>query len=317
MNFLKKIFNTVTICCLMMLTMSLSCSKSDDEPAQTPIREFSEQYADDIAVIEYYLKDYTYTINSNNDITFSLHTATSPNPKLISLLNATTFPKLLTKNVELHNLTYKVYYLIFDEGNVAKQPTPVDLVLAAYRGFYLENQDGVLGTTAEFENNPNPTNLFSLTGVIRGWTEIFPLFGSGIVDTSGSSNDPIVYQDYGVGAIFIPSGLGYFNTVPNGSTIPPYSPLVFTFKLLDIKRSDNDGDKIESINEIVKNADNTFTYTDSDADGNPDFQDFDDDNDGYTTLSEIKNGDTYYLFNDIPTCTVNGKKRHLDPTCHN
>jgi hypothetical protein len=321
----------------MMLTMSLSCSKSEDDIVVTPPREYAVQYATDLAVIESYLNKYTYTINSANDINFLLHTASSLNPKLKDLpTSGSVFPQLHYKFVELHDLPnggYKVYYIVFNEGNQAKKPSRVDDVFTAYRGFYLENQSGVLGSTLDFDNNPSPTNLFSLTSVVRGWTEIFPLFGTGTVDSSASVNDPVVYQNYGVGAIFIPSGLGYFDReikdALNIVKIPSYSPLVFTFKLYDLKRSDLDanadgtlGDGILSIDEDLNNN-GIFTDDDSDVDGIPDYRDNDDDNDGYTTRNEIKKTGTgtYYLFNDIPDCSGNFSsptriRKHLDKNCH-
>ncbi len=315
MNFWKKILNSVTICCLSILLFFLSCSKSDDEPVVTPPREFVVQYGYDKDVIEKYLNNYTYTINANNDITFSVHNSeTSANPKLISLLNATTFPKLLSKDVALHNITYKVYYLVFNEGNTSRKPSRVDEVFTAYRGFYLENQNGVLGLDIEFENNPLPNSLFSLTSVIRGWTEIFPLFGTGTIDTSAPENGPTVYQNYGVGAIFIPSGLGYFNI--GTTSIPSYSPLVFTFKLYDLKRADQDADGVLSIDENLNGNDN-FIDDDTDSDGVPNFVDIDDDNDGYITKTEIQKPDgTYYSFTDIPFCSSGTIKKHLDKNCH-
>jgi hypothetical protein len=58
-------------------------------------------------------------------------------------------------------------------------------------------------------------------------------------------------------------------------------------------------------------------YTDTDADGTPDYVDTDDDGDGYLTKAEITKEDgTLYSFDEIPTCTDGGKKRHLDASCH-
>ncbi len=308
MNFFKKILNTVTFCCLSMMMMSLSCSKSDDTVDVAPPREFAAQYISDLAVINVFLENYTYTINASNDIEFVLHTTTTTNPKLNTLpTSGSVFPQLRSKIVDLHSIDggYKVYYLVFNEGNQSRKPTRVDDILVGYKGLYLENQSGILGATPEFENNPIPSGLFSLTGVIRGWQEIFPLFGVGTIDTTAPENGPTVYQNYGVGAIFIPSGLAYFNvgqTTQSGVTIPSYSPLVFTFKLFNLRRADQDGDKIESIFEDA-NTDGIFTNDDTDSDGVPDFVDPDDDNDGFTTFNEIKKSDgTFYSFNEIPGC---------------
>jgi FKBP-type peptidyl-prolyl cis-trans isomerase len=325
MNFVKKIFNTVTICCLMMLTMSLSCSKSEDEVVVTPLRDYAVQRDSDMLVIEKYLADYTLTVTNHpgffddKDIKFEKITNTSTQPSIKSLETATTFPKLLKKTVSYDGIDYKLYYLVVNEGNTLKKPTRVDEVLIAYKGLYLENQSGVLGTNSVFEENPIPNSLFKLlstTGsAIRGWLEVIPEFGTGTVDTTANPNGTNQYQNFGVGAIFIPSGLAYFNQAV--STIPSYSPLVFTIKLYDLKRADQDGDKIESIYEDLNNN-GIFTDDDTDGDGVPNYGDFDDDNDGYPTSNEIKKPDgTYYSFNDIPFCATTSIKRHLTNSCHN
>lgn len=328
MNFLKKLFNTATISCFFGLFLMLSCSKSTDDVVITPPRAYDLEYGYDMAVIDKFLNTYTYSINAGNDIVFEKPSTTFTNPLLITLpTSGITFPQLRFKNVALHDITYKVYYLVFNEGSTSKKPSRVDDVLVGYRGIYLENQLGILGATPEFENNPNPSSLFSLlTDVIRGWGEILPLFGTGTIDATAPANNPTTYTNYGVGAIFIPSGLGYFNVEQRDQSnvlkIPSYSPLVFTIKLFDTKRADQDGDKIESINEIVRNADDTFTFTDTDVDGIPDYLDIDDDNDGITTINEIKRVDgTFYSFSDIPDCSGNvifptRIKKHLDKNCH-
>jgi hypothetical protein len=67
-------------------------------------------------------------------------------------------------------------------------------------------------------------------------------------------------------------------------------------------------------------AKDIINHDDTDSDDIPDFLDVDDDGDFFTTKSEIKNPITgiAYPFADIPTCggTGNGKKKHLDPSCH-
>lgn len=321
MNFLKKFFNAVTICGLLTLLMSLSCSKDEDEVPVTLIRDFTAQRNSDMEVIEKFLYENTYEINANQDIIFKPYVALGTARLKELPTSGSIFPQLRSKNVSLHSVNggYTVYYIVFNEGNTAKRPTILDEVFTAYRGIYLQNTDGVLGVTEEFETTPYPTSLLSLTSVIRGWREIFPLFGTGTVDTT-NPNGPSIYQNFGVGAIFIPSGLAYFNEERREGLIikiPSYSPLVFTIKLYDVKRADQDGDKVESMNEIVRNADDTFTLTDTDADGTPDYADIDDDNDGFPTLNEITKLDgSYYNFIDIPNCTPSGTvKKHLDSSC--
>lgn len=305
-----------------MLLMSLSCSKSDDDEVVTPLNDFGVQYGTDIANIKIFLEkhklnpnisDYAANVNKSD-----LFVETNNIEESLSKLPTTgsTYPKLLSKTVkkDSHNSTeYTIYYLVFNEGNTTEKPCPYDTVLVTYRGASLENVSGVVSAT-EFENSP-VSSLFNLNSVVSGWQEIFPLFGKGIFDEVATGNGPNVYTNYGAGVMFLPSGLGYFNQAR--TNIPSYSPLVFSFQLQNFVRIDNDNDGIMTVDELAVNSEGT--YADTDGDGIYDFGDFDDDNDGFTTRNEIKDADGNLIpFIDIPTCTGgNGKKRHLDSTCHN
>jgi hypothetical protein len=268
-----------------------------------------------------------------------------------SIWDQTTYP-ILTRYVSVNqndvDITYKIYYIQLRQGTGAnsKSPSNVDRVLTSYRGEYIfsstEQVNGVDVTTIksdEFEESINPQNFFNLTSVIRGWSEIFPQFKTGTY--SGNIDGSTSYFDFGAGIMFIPSGIAYFGSAPGG--IPSYSPLIFSFKLYEIQRVDHDGDGIFSYQEDLAtstvNSDGTVTviegvpdgyvynlakdivnHDDTDSDDIPDFLDVDDDGDFFTTKSEIKNPITgiAYPFADIPTCggTGNGKKKHLDPSCH-
>jgi hypothetical protein len=83
--------------------------------------------------------------------------------------------------------------------------------------------------------------------------------------------------------MFLPSGLAYYNQMPS-SLIPPYSPLVFSFKLKSQKSRDHDGDGILSINEVNPTIPNQKPKNyDSDGDGKPNYLDVDDDGDNFMT----------------------------------
>ncbi len=128
--------------------------------------------------------------------------------------------------------------------------------------------------------------------------------------------------------MFIPSGLAYYNT--GSGPIPAYAPLIFSFKLYEMQRLDQDLDGIPSYLEddgdgYIYDYRNTINYAsvatnldDTDGDGVPDFLDIDDDGDGFTTKLEIKNPATglAFPFVNIPACTLGGKKNYLDKTCH-
>ena len=94
------------------------------------------------------------------------------------------------------------------------------------------------------------------------------------------------FEDYGVGAVFIPAGLGYYVSPPNGSIIPFYAQLIFTFQLYSSRTGDQDDDGLPTIFEDL-NGNNLEEDDDTDADGLPNFFDADDDGDGRPTSEEI------------------------------
>lgn len=328
---------------LLITTVSFfSCSKNNTTTA--PPRDYTAQNNTDSVDIEEYLKNNFITVINHpgmpddQDVTFTKITDPTTQPSIMSYLNASTYPKLLVRTVAenylpIHNVPYKIYYLVLRPG-VGQSPCNVDGVLVAYHGEYLERisttTNGVTTTplsSTPFEDVKYPQSFLSLYSTITGWSEIFPQFKSGTY--SSNPDGTTSYTNFGAGVMFIPSGLAYYNT--GSGIIPAYAPLVFSFKLLEIQRLDQDGDGIPSYLEDI-NRDgyvydyrNTVNYStsaivnpdDTDGDTIPDFLDVDDDNDNYTTKLEVTDPSTNlpYPFAQIPTCTL-GKKNYLDATCH-
>ena len=328
---------------VLVTTVSLfSCSK--DNPTETiPMKEYSVQYTTDIATIEEYLKTTYFTITNHpgfaddQDVTFTTIPSGGTQASVWSYLNSTSFPKLLSRDVKLHDITYKVYYLVLREGT-GEKPTNVDGVLASYKGNYLTKTAATTTvaatlTATQFEESKNPQSFFSLTNTIAGWSEIFPQFKKGTYVSN--SDGTVSYSNFGAGVMFLPSGLAYYGS--GSGTIPAYSPLVFSFKLYEIQRLDQDADGIPSYLEEL-NGDgymydfrNTTNYPtaitsnsdDTDADGIPNYLDVDDDGDNYTTKLEIKDpiSGSSIPFALIPDCSGNTSnatrvKKHLDKNCH-
>jgi hypothetical protein len=314
---------------LLITTISLfSCSKNDT-PADEPLRDYGVQYATDNTDIEEYLKTSYITVidhpglTDDQDITISKIPAGGTQK---SIWDQTTY-ELKSRNVSLHGIIYKMYYLVLRAGT-GTAPCNVDGVLTSYKGEYLARQttDGVATVTATpFEEVKYPQTFLSLFSTIVGWGEIFPQFKTGTY--SSNTDGTVTHKDFGAGVMFIPSGLGYYAS-GNGS-IPSYAPLVFSFKLYEMNRLDQDGDGIASYQEDLDGdgymrilATGVLNPDDSDGDGVPNFVDVDDDGDNYTTKLEIKNPATGlpYLFADIPSCSGNTTnpervKKHLDKTC--
>lgn len=278
-----------------------SCNNNNNDTIITPPREYAAQYKVDSLDIESYLKLNTIKIINKPDFPDDPDVVIEPitdrlaETSIYSYLDATTFPKLLSRNVSLHNITYKLYYLVLREG-IGESPTNVDKVLAAYRGDYLSRTTTAtnplsLLTATNFDENKSPHQFFDLAGgVITGWSEAFPKFKTGTV--TENDDGTVTYKDFGFGVMFLPSGLGYYDQ--SSSKIPAYSPLVFSFKLYKIQRGDHDGDGIPSFQEELNGDGYLYTVavgenkiTDTDGDGIADFLDVDDDGDNYSTKLEI------------------------------
>jgi FKBP-type peptidyl-prolyl cis-trans isomerase FkpA len=325
---------------LLIATIAIvSCSKdkNDDVPV-TPPRDYATQYAEESVAIEDYLKtNYISEIVNkpgfpeDQDVTIKKITDAATQPSLWSYLNSATLPRLTFRNVIKHEVTYKIYTLVIREGvkggvpaSGGEYPCNVDGVFTGYKGTLLD------GTV--FDSSNNGQLLFNLDGtahdggvgvVVRGWSEAFPQFKTGWI--SSNPDGTLRYNDFGVGVMFLPSDFGYYSLAQ--TTIPAYSPLVFSVKLYAVKRFDHDGDGIPSFQEdlggdrYVNTIVDGVLTDDTDKDGTFDFLDFDDDGDGYATRGEVKDKDgKYYEFDKIPDCSGNQdkpdrKKRHLDKDC--
>jgi hypothetical protein len=309
-----------------------SCSKDNNSFTPEPLRDFGEQYTADNTTIEEYLNDYTFEVvdapgeQRDQDVIFTKITDPVNEKSIMDYLDSPSFPKLLKRDIELHDITYSVYYLMVREG-VGESPCNVDAVLASYRGQYLYKTtvDNVSSLTpTQFEEVKFPQAFFNLYEVITGWSEIFPQFkvGTYVSNSDGS----VTYNDFGAGVMFLPSGLAYYSS--GSGSIPSYTPLVFSFKLYEIKRSDVDADGIPSYLEDLNHdgymrtlASGVSNPDDTDGDGIPDYLDVDDDGDGYRTRLEISVNGVVTPFDLIPDCSGNTTnsnriKKYLDKNCH-
>lgn len=315
-----------------------SCNKNDDDVEVIPPRDYAEQYATDILAIEDYLHTnyISEIINKpgfpeDQDVTIAKITDAATQPSLWSYLDSPTLPRLTFRNVLIGDVTYKIYTLLIREGvkgginpSGGEYPCNVDGVFAGYKGTLLDGTVFDYSNNGQFQSNLDGADHDGGFSVIRGWAEGFPQFKTGW--TSSGTDGVIKYNDFGVGVMFVPSALGYYNNVRTG--IPEYSPLVFSIKLYSLKRFDKDADGIPSYQEDLDGDRYMYYFAtgvpnadDTDGDGVPNYADFDDDGDGYATRGEVKDSKgVYYPFDLIPDCSgdqTNSSrlKRHLDPNC--
>ncbi len=293
-----------------VLLLCTACPNDDDgTPDAIPFRDRGEQsIADDITIREY-LETHFYNYEDfetppadfNYEIVFD--TISGENADKIPLID-----QVVPKTYDRFDTSNTLYILTAREG-VGSSPTFADSTLVNYRGVNLG------GPVFDGSSNPIWFNLpATIDGFANGISEAKA--GSGLTtDDDGNIvlNDdgtPVFNDDFGVGAIFIPSGLGYFAEPPN-SDIGIYSSLVFTFSLYESKVTDHDGDGIISLNEDVDG--NGFLFDDidnTDDDSLSNFRDADDDNDGVTTRLETQRENDVFI--GLIDTDGDGTPDHLD-----
>ncbi|GLB52243.1 hypothetical protein NBRC110019_12820 [Neptunitalea chrysea] len=242
---------------------------------------------DDEALQEYLSTHfYNYEDFANPPASFDykivFDTIEGTNANKIPLIDQVQTKPVIILDADEEEVAHNLYYLIAREGE-GVHPHVADSVYVKYTGSNLS------GDVFDFTNVPvwfdqigNPYYTSS-TGVVTGWKFFTPELKTGTF--TGLDAGVAVYENYGVGAVFMPSGLGYFNTTITG--VSAYSPLVFRIDMLANIESDHDGDKIPSYYED-QDGDFFMYNVDTDGDGIADIYDVDDDGDSALTIDEIE-----------------------------
>nr|WP_299384073.1 FKBP-type peptidyl-prolyl cis-trans isomerase [Allomuricauda sp.] len=312
-----------------------SCSNDDDGPdiEIVPPRLLAEVSAENEAEIREYLQTHFYNYeqfespSADFDFRIKIDTIAGANadkrPMAEFVREATItvsdFEFLLDQDEDdiPHTLFYLSARQTFEQLDMDRVecpecfPSVADSVFVRYEGRLLDGS-----TFDSARNNPvwfDLARLQDLTQGFRGFSEGIPNFKIG-GDPIDNNDGTVSVEDYGVGLIIFPSGLGNFNRV--NADIPQYSPLMFTIDLFTLNQTDHDGDGIPSILEDVNQ--NGFLYDDNtDADTEPatvafaNFQDSDDDGDGVSTRDEITvDGEIKIPY---PDSNNDGTPDYLDP----
>lgn len=278
-----------------------SCKNDDDAIGEViPPRLLSEVTVEDDAEIIEFLKTHFYnkedfdTPPEGFDFKIKFDTIAGVNSTQPSLFDS---PNLITQTISVDSeslgradddetIDQKLYTLVVRQGVVAGKPTIGDNVILRYEGSFL---DGSLFDASS--NQPIPLNL---SGVVRGFGNGMKNFqtGNGPIENGDGT---ISYEGYGIGAIFMPSGLGYFDSSSASGSIPTYSPLIFKIDAFSYEvDTDFDEDGIPSILEDLNNdgnLNNDNTNEEQEATARvyvANYTDPDDDGDGILTIDEIK-----------------------------
>lgn len=278
-----------------------SC-RNDDEgvtdglivvPPQTLSETAVENDAEITAFLQTHFYNYEEFDNPSADFDFKIRfdTIAGDNADKTAIINSdrlktvliTEFSSTFGRDDE-EEVAHTLYYLEANVG-VAGSPTIADNTVLRYEGSLL---DGTL-----FDASSVAINQYLSGGLIKGYANGVEKFSAGN-DPVDNGDGTVTFSDYGVGAIFIPSGLGYFNGPPSGSGIPSYAPLVFKVDVLAfVENTDFDQDGIPSILEDLDgdgnlNNDNTDIESESAFLQLANHNDADDDGDGILTIDEIE-----------------------------
>jgi len=311
-----------TLSVLSLFFIIASCKKDDDDGIESiPIRDEAEVYGEDIIKIEDYLSSHSFNYEEFNfnepyspdNDNFNLKIESIPEGNagnkipLIDMMGGeinTVMNVLSIKTVKQSGIDYELYILKIREG-LGDNLHSLDRAIVNYNGFLI---NGDVFDSAVTPINFNLTSIGSIGGVVTGFREGLLEFKTSIgISTAPDGVD--TYEGHGIGAVFIPSGLGYFANAP--ITIGAYKPIIFTLNLIDRLDTDFDFDGIPSHLEDIDGSDsdpnvdsdgdgNTLNdyerdgngfNNDTDNDGLPNFIDSDDDGDGLLTINEDKDGD--------------------------
>ncbi|MCX2680725.1 hypothetical protein OOZ15_12290 [Galbibacter sp. EGI 63066] len=277
---------------VFLLTLGfMACNNDDDGGNTVEVRDVAEVEAEDDAELQLYLETHFYndedfqTPTEGFDYKIVFDTIAGENAGRTPLAD-----QVETMTIDFQDVPHKLYYLIVRKGDEEKGESPAlgHQVITRYEGS-LTN-----GTVFDVSNVAVPFNLPIVNGV-NGFNYIFPKLKTGTGKAENPDGTITWNQDYGIGAVFVPSGLGYFNAAQSG--IPAYSPLIFKVDLLTFNELDVDvvlisrtetassPDGIPSHLEDV-DGDGDPRNDDTDEDGIPNYQDADDDGDGILTEFE-------------------------------
>ena len=255
-----------------------NCSEDEEETTSIPPRDRAEQQASDMDTLQNYFDTHYYnsgalgalpTYPTIDDVVISKLEDGETQPPNTTMLSNAVEPKTTT----YQDVSYTYYILSIEEG-LGENPHFTDQVRVNYEGTTMNGN--------EFDSSVNPIDL-DLVFSISGWNRVLPQFKTASTFTT-NDDGTVIFENYGIGVMFLPSGLSYFNNAVSG--ISAYSCLTFKFELFQHKVMDHDNDFIPSYME--DEDDNLDVFNDNtDNDRFNNFSDNDDDGDGYKTFREV------------------------------
>lgn len=286
---MKKVYFLLAALVVALLFIQ-SCGSDDSLDSNfIPARDRALEAPLSTAIIVEYLETHFYNYDEfenppgNFDFRIVFDTIAGDNSDKIALIDQVTSKTAVDRVAE--GVTYDLYYLNVEQGGGKESPNFPDIITLTYEGIYINKEINTIRYTKLFDGSVVPVS-FDLTAVVNGFQDVMTEFNIA-EDIIINSDGTLEAVNPGIGAMFIPSGLGYYVNPPGGSEIPIYAQLIFTFSLYDVTEGDQDNDGVPSIIEDL-NSNQLEEDDDTDEDGLPNYIDADDDNDGRPTSEEIE-----------------------------
>ena len=254
------ILKNILVTTLIIISFLSSCKKEDDVES---LRDVQEQSIADDQSIEDFLSSHFYNYEDFSDPDYDggivFDTLQNENASKTPLINQVRKEVISVITADGSFIDHNLYYLIAREGT-GISPATVDSTYLSYEGLLLDK--------SVFDSSSTPV-WFDLTSVVRGFREGAHKIRSG--DFRVNDDNTVDFFGYGQGALFFPSGLGYFSRT--AGAVPAYAPLIFKINLYGVNQTDHDGDGILSADEFDNDGDGV--PDDTDEDGTPDYLDAD------------------------------------------
>jgi len=318
-GFKRKAMRIFGIALITLIAIQFTSCKKDDgtDVITVPPRMLSEVALENDAEIREYLQSHFYNYeefaNPPADFNYKivLDTIAGSNADKTPLLDQVESVTLSVSSDVFgldddEDVDHTLYYLSARDG-LGGSPTPADSTFLRYEGSLLDGTlfDGT--TTYKWQYLP----FF-----LRGYAHAVSKFnvGDGIIDNGDGTTS---ITNSGIGLMFLPSGLAYFNGFVGG--IPQYSVLIFKVDTgLYVPETDYDNDGIPSILEDL-DGDGDVSNDNTDASreieiGSPAFPnhiDTDDDQDGTQTRDEISDSEGNIII-PYPDTDGDGTPDYLD-----
>lgn len=296
----KECMKINKIIVFFLLTLSAwSCKNDDDgnlEAELVPPRALSEVAVENDAELQEYFSThfYNYEEFENPPADFDYAIKISPidednNDKIsisdsdkLSFVDIKVSSDNFQGDIPVENdISHRLYYLSARDGG-GENPTVVDSVYIEYEGFKLDNS--VFDTNLTWFDLQGTGTIENSGQFVKGFEEGLTLIKDGN-DLIENVDGTFRITDSGIGVIFMPSGLAYFNSLREVGT--GYAPIAFKIDMLEANEADHDRDGIPSILEDVNGDKDMFNDNTDEADF-PNYLDADDDNDGIDTIDEIE-----------------------------